>query len=70
MDPKRNQVLHKILILIGFAFILTILAILIIIVGYDLSTSVETTEAEFIIDRDTIKRLVRKRIVRRLHQQY
>ena len=70
MDQKRNQVLHKILILVGFAFILAILATLIIIVGYDLSTTIETTEAEFIIDRDTIERLVRGLIVRRLHQQY
>ena len=70
MEEKRDQVLHKVLIIVGFAFILAILAALIIVIGYDLNTTVETTETEIIIDQSTLERLVRRQIARRLDQHY
>ena len=63
---KSNQVLYKILIIVGFAFILAILAALITVISYGLSY--ETIEAEIIIDRDTLEKLVRRKIVRKLYE--
>ena len=63
---KSNQVLYKILILVGFAFILAILAALITVISYGLSY--ETVEAEIIIDRGTLEKLVRRKIYRRLYE--
>ena len=63
---KSNQVLYKILIIVGFAFILAILAALITVISYGLSY--ETIEAEIIIDRDTLEKLVRRKIYRRLYE--
>ena len=63
---KRDQVLYKILIIVGFAFILAILAALITVISYGLSY--ETIEAEIIIDRGTLEKLVRRQIYRRLYE--
>ena len=63
---KSNQVLYKILIIVGFAFILAILAALITVISYGLSY--ETIEAEIIIDRGTLEKLVRRKIYRRLYE--